>query len=434
MDAGTLNCWRWLDVKTGGQLTGVGDLSGQLYNWGSVAPGLPADLTAAVIPDGNGNGSGNGDGNVVPGITLFNPSAGNGNEPTENVILDGVLPGASIQTLIDSTANPGARGQSFVIGQSGTTAEIGGVTFQSNGTQTFSSGDEMTIVIFSGNNFNGVDQQNITPAGLATAPGIAIEYQETFQLPASIPNDNFLIFGFANPVNVNGGEQLGMMVFTNTEFAQTEGSNNGGGRLLYRQGSDINSASSRDMRFSILGSVTDSGEPIEPINFNETGRLSLDGNFHHQPGALLELQVSGSDNSDPADYQFDQLVIDGTMTNGGELVVELLPDYVPQDGDTITLVQANELVGDFSSVSVLGTPADFDAEVQINSGNVVLTMTGAGVLLGDVNQDGVVDFFDISPFIALLSSGEYLAEADVNEDGSVNFFDISPFIALLSSR
>ena len=99
LDAGALNCWRWLDVKAGGQLTGTGDISGQLYNWGSVAPGLPTDLPAASIPDGN----------IDAGITFFDPAAGNGAEPTENVIFDGIV-GGSIGTLIDSTANPGARG------------------------------------------------------------------------------------------------------------------------------------------------------------------------------------------------------------------------------------------------------------------------------------------------------------------------------------
>ena len=53
--------------------------------------------------------------------------------------------------------------------------------------------------------------------------------------------------------------------------------------------------------------------------------------------------------------------------------------------------------------------------------------------LGDCNQDGIVNFLDISPFISFLSVGEYLAEADVNQDGVVDFLDISPFIALLSS-
>lgn len=56
-----------------------------------------------------------------------------------------------------------------------------------------------------------------------------------------------------------------------------------------------------------------------------------------------------------------------------------------------------------------------------------------GFLLGDVNQDGSVDFLDIVPFVALLSSNEFLAEGDANQDGFVDFRDIVPFIALLSS-
>lgn len=53
-------------------------------------------------------------------------------------------------------------------------------------------------------------------------------------------------------------------------------------------------------------------------------------------------------------------------------------------------------------------------------------------ILGDVNQDGAVNFFDIPSLITYLTSGEYLAEADCNEDGEVNFFDVSPFVAILS--
>jgi len=54
--------------------------------------------------------------------------------------------------------------------------------------------------------------------------------------------------------------------------------------------------------------------------------------------------------------------------------------------------------------------------------------------LGDVNLDGVVDFFDISPFIALLTAEEYQLEGDMDQNGVVNFFDISPFIAVLSGN
>ena len=55
-------------------------------------------------------------------------------------------------------------------------------------------------------------------------------------------------------------------------------------------------------------------------------------------------------------------------------------------------------------------------------------------LLGDINQDGVVDFDDISPLISILASQRYQAEADIDGNGFLDFDDISPFITLLSSQ
>jgi hypothetical protein len=64
---------------------------------------------------------------------------------------------------------------------------------------------------------------------------------------------------------------------------------------------------------------------------------------------------------------------------------------------------------------------------------------------GDLNCDGRVDNFDISPFVlALVASPPEYAEyyalypncdralADINGDGNVDNFDISPFVELLS--
>jgi len=56
------------------------------------------------------------------------------------------------------------------------------------------------------------------------------------------------------------------------------------------------------------------------------------------------------------------------------------------------------------------------------------------LILGDVNMDGGVDFFDISPFIAILLSGGSQAQADVDQNGEVNFLDISPFIDILANQ
>jgi len=56
------------------------------------------------------------------------------------------------------------------------------------------------------------------------------------------------------------------------------------------------------------------------------------------------------------------------------------------------------------------------------------------IILGDVNIDGVVNFSDITPFIAVLQSGEFQAEADVDLNLEVNFADIAPFIDILSGQ
>jgi len=69
-----------------------------------------------------------------------------------------------------------------------------------------------------------------------------------------------------------------------------------------------------------------------------------------------------------------------------------------------------------------------------NFSNFEIAVTTSGtVLLGDVNMDGIVNFLDISPFIVILTAGDFQAEADINQDGFVNFLDIAPFIGILAS-
>ncbi len=62
--------------------------------------------------------------------------------------------------------------------------------------------------------------------------------------------------------------------------------------------------------------------------------------------------------------------------------------------------------------------------------------------IGDLNCDGLINAFDIDPFVLALTSPESYAQsfphcnymlADINGDGMVNSFDIDPFVILLTS-
>ena len=64
--------------------------------------------------------------------------------------------------------------------------------------------------------------------------------------------------------------------------------------------------------------------------------------------------------------------------------------------------------------------------------DISVTSTPEPSSLGDVNQNGVVDFLDIAPFIGLLASNTFLLEADCNEDGVIDFLDIAFFIQILA--
>jgi hypothetical protein len=72
-------------------------------------------------------------------------------------------------------------------------------------------------------------------------------------------------------------------------------------------------------------------------------------------------------------------------------------------------------------------------EVEAGFAHQVEAVT-AGPLPGDVNLDNEVTFADIPSFIALLQSGDYQAGADVDQNGVVDFSDIAPFITVLTSQ
>jgi len=257
-----------------------------------------------------------------------------------------------------------------------------------------------------------------------------IDNSQPLRVKTNQDENNPLFEGFANnPIPV--GDTIADVI----DVSISAGANNFGGNGRGSLTADYN----RDGKLDLF-----------LININNDFRESQ----LNQPPVLLE-NTSSSDNSflnvkligdpnDPNDLGF------ATSRDAIGSRVEVVADI---DGDGVDETLIREVAsGTSNATSTSSLELEFGlgeaTEAQVNviwaDGRtndlgvmpvdqfVVVDQESFSVLLGDVNRDGVVDFFDISPFIVLLSSGEFQAEADVDQSGFVNFFDISPFIIILS--
>ena len=122
------------------------------------------------------------------------------------------------------------------------------------------------------------------------------------------------------------------------------------------------------------------------------------------------------------------------FTNGVRLFEDWLEEESPGANLPFNSINVDSIASGngklfFTVLSSIGEFALVEMVFDVGLGDV---NQDGDVELGDVNQDGDVNFLDISPFIAVLSSGDFQAEADCNQNGFVNFLDISPFIGILS--
>ena len=111
-----------------------------------------------------------------------------------------------------------------------------------------------------------------------------------------------------------------------------------------------------------------------------------------------------------------------------------LNDDVDNPSDDFSLPFGTDQIPAGADITISYTTnlGDTGANVRIQE-ITVSTVEVVDVMLGDASCDGQVDFLDIAPFIALLTSGQFKAQADVDESGTVDFLDIGPFIAILNN-
>ena len=178
---------------------------------------------------------------------------------------------------------------------------------------------------------------------------------------------------------------------------------------------------------SSLNALLYTGFPFDP----NSGQ-SVD--FYFNPN--FELAVGSSSFGPATSFSFPDTGfgdLHGFVTN---------PAVQPSDFLPAIAVPAGYVSGDFLSSQMTFLNSSF-ADLGVTEGTynwsftdneitlAIVVPVGLPPILGDCNQDGVVDFSDIPAFIEVLSSGSFLYEADCNHDGVVTFADIPAFIQIL---
>lgn len=149
------------------------------------------------------------------------------------------------------------------------------------------------------------------------------------------------------------------------------------------------------------------------------GRTKITGDFVQAAGGRSKFSVSG-----PVAYEdFDRLEVSGQVQAGGTLEVEFDQGFVPVGGDRFELISASSVTGEFDSIVALGLPAGMTATAEYDAGSLTIQVVAC---LADLNQDGRLDFFDVSAFMAAFNQQN--PAADFNGDGAFDFFDVSSFL------
>lgn len=230
-----------------------------------------------------------------------------------------------------------------------------------------------------------------------------------------------------------------------------------GARFIARSGSEVNMSSGSvgtSFQASDGSLVNISGGVVgASLECNAGSEVNLSGGDFGDIVARGTVSISGGNvGSIIQTFSDSEVTISGGTRESGLLVragsqINIIGSEFFVDGeelDSLVLGEAFTITDrnvTLSGVLADGQPFSFELNPDFSasgffSPNATLTVTleEAVLLLGDVNRDGVVDFFDIQPFIEVLANEGTQAEADIDQNGVVNFFDIQPFIEILASN
>lgn len=110
---------------------------------------------------------------------------------------------------------------------------------------------------------------------------------------------------------------------------------------------------------------------------NSAGSVTIQGDYTQESSGVLEIQLGGT----TAGTQYDQLTVTGTATLAGTLNVSLIDGFIPQVGDSFTILPYGTRSGSFFSLS---RPESYRWGIDYGYSGLTLTVLEGGSISGTV--------------------------------------------------
>lgn len=226
----------------------------------------------------------------------------------------------------------------------------------------------------------------------------------------------------------NGADRI---AFSNGSQTTVNGTLEVDGRTWFVPGATFSGGGTIDLVNSSRYVAFQDGADLNDVALASSGPILLADSFQcfagvraleMRPGAELSVSMFYSQ----LDEQIvaDLLSVQETATLDGTLKISNFPQTQLPVGQTLTVLEADSIEGDFDSIDISELGPNRRAFVTITGTSVEVFVT----CFADLDADGQATFFDVSAFLTMYNANDM--GADLNNDGQLNFFDVS---ALLSA-
>ena len=302
-------------------------------------------------------------------------------------------------------------------------------------------------------------------SALAQVNGPGPSPANDFDSVVNLPNDDTSMLGDFSVIGGIAGETMQLNIDVDGVIGDDSESQIGGevnvrggtlgARFMAGSGSEVNISSGSVG--SSLQALSGSLINISGGNVSDSLEVSAGSEVNISGGTLRDIVARGSMNISGGNIErlfqansgsvitVSGGSIDAIAASGGSQVNLIGREFFVDGQELDTLVPGEAFTVTDRNVTLTGLLADgqpfsFALNTSFStsgfassSATLTVTLDTTGILLGDVDRDGVVDFLDIPPFIDLITEGELQAEGDIDQSGAVDFLDIFPFVMILTN-